>query len=380
MQHTAIRIILVLGMMIAGFVQAEELPHGERILAFDSVIEVREDASLTVTETITVVARQVRIKRGLFRKLHSEIDFDVLEVLRDGNEEPYRIEDNRIYIGEGPPFLTPGKYTYTLRYQVDNHLLFSEDADELQWDVTGRWPFLIDRITARVVVPSEVEQHLLDSGDNRQDYWYRRKSFSALNETFAIPSKRWWQEDSEQARAGIFNDKYVIKFYENSGYKTYFATQPTGSCEACELSAETEKISGGEGWGYGLRFGGNKENSIRFLISGKGRYAILNGLEDSVFRNKVGKWAFSPHIHTGNQENHLKIEQREGNLSFWVNGELLESIEESPHFRSRRVGFVVHSNGESATEVRFDNLRYTKTEEVQAPEATTDESPLFFEI
>ncbi|MDE0908418.1 MAG: DUF2207 domain-containing protein, partial [SAR324 cluster bacterium] len=120
MQHTAIRIILVLGMMIAGFVQAEELPHGERILAFDSVIEVQENASLTVTETITVVARQVRIKRGLFRELHSDIDFEVLEVLRDGVEEPYRIEDNRIYIGEGPPFLTPGKYTYTLRYQVDN--------------------------------------------------------------------------------------------------------------------------------------------------------------------------------------------------------------------------------------------------------------------
>jgi hypothetical protein len=198
MQHTAIRIILVLGMMIAGFVQAEELPHGERILAFDSVIEVREDASLTVTETITVVARQVRIKRGLFRKLHSEIDFDVLEVLRDGNEEPYRIEDNRIYIGEGPPFLTPGKYTYTLRYQVDNHLLFSEDADELQWDVTGRWPFLIDRITARVVVPPDAELHLLDSGDNRQDHWYQRsKSFPALNETFAIPSNRWWQENSD---------------------------------------------------------------------------------------------------------------------------------------------------------------------------------------
>ena len=54
--------------------------------------------------------------------------------------------------------------------------------------------------------------------------------------------------------------------------------------------------------GYGLRFGGNKKNPIRFLISGKGNYAILKGLEDSVFRNKAGKWVFSPHIHPGNQE------------------------------------------------------------------------------
>ncbi|MEE2717945.1 MAG: DUF2207 domain-containing protein, partial [SAR324 cluster bacterium] len=388
MRHKAIWIIGVVWMLVAGSVNAEELPRGERILAFDSVIEVHEDASLTVTETITVVARQVRIKRGIYRELPSDIDFDVLEVLRDGTEEPYRIEDNRIYIGEGPPYLSPGKYTYTLRYQVDHHLLFHEEADELQWDVTGRWAFLIDRITARVVVPPEVEQHLLDSGDNRQDYWYRKKSLPTLYETFAIPSKRWWQENNEQARAGIYNDKYVIKFYENSGYKTYFATQPVDSCEACELSAETEKIRGEESWGYGLRLGGNKENSIRFLISGNGRYAILKGLEDSVFRNKAGKWAFSPHIRKGNRANHLKVEQREGRLSFWINGELLERIEESPHFRSRRVGFVVHSNGKSATEIRFDNLRYTKTEEahssktedVQAPEVATEASPLFFEI
>ena len=64
---------------------------------------------MTVTETITVVARQVHIKRGIYRELPTDISFDVLEVLRDGLEEPYRIEDNRIYIGEGPPFLKIGR-------------------------------------------------------------------------------------------------------------------------------------------------------------------------------------------------------------------------------------------------------------------------------
>ena len=95
--------------LVAGFVRGEQLPHGERILDFDSVIEVLGDASLTVTETITVVARQVHIKRGIYRELPTDISFDVLEVLRDGLEEPYRIEDNRIYIGEGPPLSYPRK-------------------------------------------------------------------------------------------------------------------------------------------------------------------------------------------------------------------------------------------------------------------------------
>ena len=89
---------------------------------------------------------------------------------------------------------------------------------------------------------------------------------------------------------------------------------------------------------------------------------------------------FSPHIHPGNQGNHLKIEQRESRLSFWVNGVQLETMKIPNTFRNERVGFVVHSDGESETEIRFDNLRYAKTEEVQASDSAAEESPLFFEI
>ena len=68
MQPKSIWIICVVWILLAGFVRGEQLPHGERILDFDSVIEVLGDASLTVSETITVVARQIRIKRGIYRQ------------------------------------------------------------------------------------------------------------------------------------------------------------------------------------------------------------------------------------------------------------------------------------------------------------------------
>ena len=68
MQPKSIWIIWVVWILVAGFVRGEQLSHGERILDFDSVIEVLGDASLTVTETITVVARQVHIKRGIYRE------------------------------------------------------------------------------------------------------------------------------------------------------------------------------------------------------------------------------------------------------------------------------------------------------------------------
>ena len=75
MQPKSIWIICVVWILVAGFVRGEQLPYGERILDFDSVIEVLGDASLTVSETITVVARQIRIKRGIYRELPTDIFF-----------------------------------------------------------------------------------------------------------------------------------------------------------------------------------------------------------------------------------------------------------------------------------------------------------------
>ena len=101
-------------------VNAEYLPPGERILSFDSVIEVHKDSSLTVSETITVVARQIRIIRGIYRELPTDIFFDVLEVLRDGIEEPYRIEDNRITSEKAPPSSPPESTPtpYVIKYTI----------------------------------------------------------------------------------------------------------------------------------------------------------------------------------------------------------------------------------------------------------------------
>jgi hypothetical protein len=39
----------------------------ERILSFDSDIEVRQDGTMTVTETIRVQSEQNQIKRGIYR-------------------------------------------------------------------------------------------------------------------------------------------------------------------------------------------------------------------------------------------------------------------------------------------------------------------------
>lgn len=164
----------------------------ERILSFHSDIVVHEDASMSVTETITVRATGAQIRRGIFRDFPTRytdalrnnyvVDFQVLDVLRDGRAEPYRVEGvangKRVYVGREDVFLESGRYTYTLTYRTDRQLGFFEAHDELYWNVTGNgWVFPIDRASARVVLPANIprDQLRLDAytgaqGGRDQDY------------------------------------------------------------------------------------------------------------------------------------------------------------------------------------------------------------------
>ena len=144
----------------------------EEILSYDSRIEVLTDGAIDVTETIRVRAEGRQIKRGIYRDLptlyrgrfglREERPFEVLEVKRDGESEPYTIQDHkagvRILIGRENKFLDTGEYTYTLRYRTDGQLLFFDDHDELYWNVTGNeWAFPIQESSATVILPDFID-------------------------------------------------------------------------------------------------------------------------------------------------------------------------------------------------------------------------------
>jgi uncharacterized membrane protein YgcG len=147
---------------------AAPLSAKERITGFDSRIYVDRSGDLTVTETITAVARGDRIKRGIYREFPTDyrnragvrvkVGFQVLEVTRDGRTEPYHTEQAgngvRLYVGDRDVFLNPGSYTYAITYQTDRQIGFFADYDELYWNVTGNdWEFLIDTASATIILP-----------------------------------------------------------------------------------------------------------------------------------------------------------------------------------------------------------------------------------
>ena len=149
----------------------QPLAADERILSFDSVVEVNRDGSMLVTEFIRVRAESRKIRRGIYRDFPTaykdrydtsyNVDFEVLSVLRNGEPEPYftrKIRNGvRIYIGRENVFLQPGEYTYTLKYRTNRQLGFFDNHDELYWNVTGNaWSFPIDSASATVVLPDGV--------------------------------------------------------------------------------------------------------------------------------------------------------------------------------------------------------------------------------
>ena len=200
----------IMGLVFAvpAFVQAEQ----ERIISFNSRIEVRQNADLVVKETIQVWAGGDQIKRGIYRDfpqlyrsrlgLNQRTGFDVVSVKRDGRPEPYHTErksnGQRVYFGEANTFLKPGIYTYELIYRTDRQLGFFEAHDELYWNVTGNgWEFPIEYAAATVVLPDgtpaeEIEAYTGPQGSKGTEY-SANKPYS--NTAFIETTRRLGQKE-----------------------------------------------------------------------------------------------------------------------------------------------------------------------------------------
>lgn len=123
----------------------------EEITLFSVDIKTRQDATLDVTETITVVATGDQIKRGITRALHlkplgtdgnlAPFDYEIISVSRDGKKEPYQVKKRNglptVFIGDKDVRLDPGSYTYVLKYRAKNQVYPVGVTDEIRWPLEG---------------------------------------------------------------------------------------------------------------------------------------------------------------------------------------------------------------------------------------------------
>lgn len=168
----------------------------ERILKYHSNITVRRDASMSVTETITIFCANEEIKHGIYRDFPTSyelapsswlpsgtrhVPFTVKNVTRNGKPEDYHTEGLgngvRVYMGSKDAIVPPGEHVYTITYETDRQLGFFADHDELYWNVTGNgWIFPIDEASAAVSLPPTVSRERITttgytgtSGSRTQD-------------------------------------------------------------------------------------------------------------------------------------------------------------------------------------------------------------------
>jgi uncharacterized membrane protein YgcG len=163
---------LLFTLFAVALIFSHELLAREEILNYHSAIDIQQDGSLQVTESIEVQAENQQIKHGIYRdfptlyhdRLGNEYrtSFKLLSVKRNGIAEPYftKKQSNgvRIYIGDKNITLTPGIYQYEISYVTDRQLGFFKDFDELYFNVTGNgWAFPILQASATVSLPAAVD-------------------------------------------------------------------------------------------------------------------------------------------------------------------------------------------------------------------------------
>ncbi|HEX7522933.1 MAG TPA: DUF2207 domain-containing protein [Candidatus Deferrimicrobium sp.] len=147
------------------FLPTPSLAEDFSITSIRSDIEVRDDSSLRITETIdTVFLRQ---RHGLYRDIPfrytdelGKTSFTPIRVVsvRDasGNRWKHKVERSggfvRVRIGDPDKFVE-GRQVYVIEYSVENAALPFPDHDELYWNITGNgWDVPIGSVSAHVAV------------------------------------------------------------------------------------------------------------------------------------------------------------------------------------------------------------------------------------
>jgi uncharacterized membrane protein YgcG len=289
----------------------------ETITDFHSDIIVHQDASMTVRETINVRSEGIKIQHGIYRDFPTRykdshglryiVGFEVIEVMKNGNTEPYFIKDisngKRVYIGDKDTIIPPGEYVYALVYRTNRQLGFFKDHDELYWNVTGNgWEFPIDKVSASVELPGDAKEHILwtDAYTGRQGS--REKDFNVSVDSDGIAHFYSTRQFSE------FEGLTIVV-----AWKKGFVTEPDISTKLKNFSSDNiGSILGLLGIAVLLvyyltvwvKFGKDPEKGVivtRYtppnnITPAVMRYILKMGYDDKIFTSAVIDMAVKGHI------------------------------------------------------------------------------------
>ena len=138
----------------------------ESIESFDSVMEVGEDGSVEVTETIVVKTDEDIIRRGITRAItrkpigggDRQLDYEVVSVMRDGEAIDWFDERtgslHTFYLGSKDKRLPAGRYLYQFIYRSDDQVYRAQGIEEVRWHLVDTDTKLaVERASMTIVFP-----------------------------------------------------------------------------------------------------------------------------------------------------------------------------------------------------------------------------------
>lgn len=144
-------------------ISKENISNKENILDFEVFLTVNQDASVSVTEDITINALHNQIKRGVYRDIPTKYSNKIsnINLSMDGRKHPFftNKQKNNIRINFGDnDYISKGVHTYSLSYTMGHVIQSFKDYDELYWNVTGNfWAFPIQRASIKVSLPQNAK-------------------------------------------------------------------------------------------------------------------------------------------------------------------------------------------------------------------------------
>ncbi len=148
-----------------------EVVNAEQIDYFQVDIELKEDSSFVVTESIFYNFENTE-HHGIYRDIpysytrsgsKYNVRINVLSVTdEDGNTWPYTVSkfggDVSIKIGD-PDSYVSGEQIYRITYEVKRAINYFDEHDELYWNVTGtEWEVPVEQASVTLRLPSAVEE------------------------------------------------------------------------------------------------------------------------------------------------------------------------------------------------------------------------------
>lgn len=164
----------------------------------------------------------------------------------------------------------------------------------------------------------------------------------------------WLLEGDERGRTAVLNDALIISIEDP--HLLQYAALEEPLFDDFALEVDVTQLSGDPESSYGVLFRKSGDQFYRFAITGSGLFVMERHNMGGTWTRYFDDWRESPAINQGvGATNRLKIKASGGDLSFYVNGELLQQVNDSS-YASGQIALAAGTFGRAGLQVVFDNV------------------------